>query len=433
MTLQPKVIVNGQPAANIQVTPSTSTTPQSTITAAGTYYAAAGPVDTFEVCVTSYVSGSAVVAVNAGSGVNASLFGSGGGSGTVTSVTFTGDGTVLSSTPSSAVTTSGTLTAALATAAADSVLCNNTATAATPLYCISATLGVAGSSAGSLTLDSASSVTKGITITDAAGIVTNGTNEALLIAPNGTAPAIFNVGALSTPSIQTAGMASNTGLYSPTTAQICWDSAGLMIYCMTATGNSVSQAGSYNISASASANGSAAVTFNGTGTGGTQTAHMSTVILLPQCKITSAITLSGTTAVVCSWTLPNSAQTWAWQCSGTYNITAGTAPGLTLQMNAAQAPTSETGNALVGTVTSGGAAANAQVFLAGSGTSTSAGVQTILASALSTITTLTSAPWSSSGTIQASATSGTFAIQAVLSGTGTPAGTISVGSTCTLY
>jgi hypothetical protein len=41
-------------------------------------------------------------------------FGSGGGgSGTVTSVTFTGDGTVLSSTPSSAVTTSGTVTGSL--------------------------------------------------------------------------------------------------------------------------------------------------------------------------------------------------------------------------------------------------------------------------------------------------------------------------------
>jgi hypothetical protein len=39
------------------------------------------------------------------------------GSGTVSSVTFTGDGVVLSSTPSSAVTTSGTVTAALATQA----------------------------------------------------------------------------------------------------------------------------------------------------------------------------------------------------------------------------------------------------------------------------------------------------------------------------
>src|ERR1700733_5322229 len=42
--------------------------------------------------------------------------------GTVTSVTFTGDGTILSSTPSSAVTTSGTLTATLANQTANTVL-----------------------------------------------------------------------------------------------------------------------------------------------------------------------------------------------------------------------------------------------------------------------------------------------------------------------
>lgn len=46
----------------------------------------------------------------------------GSGSGTVTSVTFTGDGTVFSSTPSSAVTTSGTVTATLNTQSANTVL-----------------------------------------------------------------------------------------------------------------------------------------------------------------------------------------------------------------------------------------------------------------------------------------------------------------------
>jgi hypothetical protein len=45
-----------------------------------------------------------------------------GGAGTVTSVTFTGDGTVLSSMPSSAVTTSGTLTATLAAQTANTLL-----------------------------------------------------------------------------------------------------------------------------------------------------------------------------------------------------------------------------------------------------------------------------------------------------------------------
>lgn len=49
-------------------------------------------------------------------------------SATVSSVTFTGDGTVLSSTPSSAVTTTGTLTATLATQTANTVLGALTAT-----------------------------------------------------------------------------------------------------------------------------------------------------------------------------------------------------------------------------------------------------------------------------------------------------------------
>lgn len=55
-------------------------------------------------------------------------------SGTVTSVTFTGDGVVMSATPSAAVTTSGTVTAALATAAAHKVLGNFTGATAAPTY-----------------------------------------------------------------------------------------------------------------------------------------------------------------------------------------------------------------------------------------------------------------------------------------------------------
>ena len=55
--------------------------------------------------------------------------------GTVTSVTFTGDGTVLSSTPSTALTTSGTVTAALATHAANIVLAGpTTGSAAAPTF-----------------------------------------------------------------------------------------------------------------------------------------------------------------------------------------------------------------------------------------------------------------------------------------------------------
>jgi hypothetical protein len=73
------------------------------------------------------------------------------GSGGVTSVTFTGDGTVLSSTPSSAVTTTGTLTATMANAAAGSILGNATASAATPTYLQQPSLGAVGGSLGQMT------------------------------------------------------------------------------------------------------------------------------------------------------------------------------------------------------------------------------------------------------------------------------------------
>ncbi len=62
--------------------------------------------------------------------LNAGLLG-----GTVTSVTFTGDGTVFSSTPSSAVTTTGTLTAVIATSAKQTYLGGPTSgSAAAPTY-----------------------------------------------------------------------------------------------------------------------------------------------------------------------------------------------------------------------------------------------------------------------------------------------------------
>lgn len=57
------------------------------------------------------------------------------GSGTVTSVTFTGDGVLLSSTPSTAVTTTGTLTATLLTQTANKVLAGpSSGSAATPTF-----------------------------------------------------------------------------------------------------------------------------------------------------------------------------------------------------------------------------------------------------------------------------------------------------------
>ena len=83
-TLQPEVSIAGQSPQNTQVTPTTSATAQSTITTTGTYAAAVGGMDTFLLCVSSYVSGSAVVWLNPSAAVNASLLSGGGGSAPLT-------------------------------------------------------------------------------------------------------------------------------------------------------------------------------------------------------------------------------------------------------------------------------------------------------------------------------------------------------------
>jgi hypothetical protein len=141
-----------------------NTVPGSPITNSGTFVPAlipqpantvlAGPASgsaakpTFQAAPT--ISGANITSLNAGnlsSGLVATArLGTGAASSTtflrgdqtwntaVTNVTFTGDGTVLSSTPSSAVTTSGTVTASLAAAPANSVLGNFTGSSAAPTY-----------------------------------------------------------------------------------------------------------------------------------------------------------------------------------------------------------------------------------------------------------------------------------------------------------
>lgn len=74
------------------------------------------------------------IAISGGQIFLGNVSGTAAGSGTVTSVTFTGDGTVESSTPSAAVTTSGTVTATLANAGTGTFLSNLTGSSATPSY-----------------------------------------------------------------------------------------------------------------------------------------------------------------------------------------------------------------------------------------------------------------------------------------------------------
>ncbi len=142
------------------------------------------------------------------------------------------------------------------------------------------------------------------------------------------------------------------------------------------------------------------------------------------CRITSAVTLtSGTPVTLCSWSLPATALTWSWQCRGIYSLTAGTTPTFKVEMNASQAPTSETGSAnIYSTLT--GTSTQATV------TSTSAGNVLILTGATSATA---NEQFETFGTIQASATAGTFAITVDEGGSASPAGTVNVGTVCRLF
>jgi hypothetical protein len=139
ITFTPKVAIGGQADGATKVVPagSTSSSTQSTITTAGNYKLLdVSNWTLFELCPTSYSSGTATIYIKTSPIISASLFGSGStSSGTVTSVTFTGDGIVDSSTPSTAVTTSGTVTATALTQTANTVLAGpTTGSAAAPAF-----------------------------------------------------------------------------------------------------------------------------------------------------------------------------------------------------------------------------------------------------------------------------------------------------------
>ena len=92
-------------------------------------------------------------------------------------------------------------------------------------------------------------------------------------------------------------------------------------------------------------------------------------------------------------------------------------------MNASQAPTSETGSATIESTLTG---TETQATV----TSTSTGQVILLTGATNT---QANAQFSTFGTVQASATAGTFAITAYYGGTGSPAGTVNVGTVCNLF
>lgn len=155
----------------VNATPPNSTTAVTSTTSTGTWTASMAGHSFLRVRCSSYTSGGANVTLNPSQAVIASTGGGSGGSGTVTSVTFTGDGTILSATPSSAVTSTGTLLAAMANAGAGTILNNATGSSATPTYTSTPVLGKDGVTGG--TLQTANGLSSAHTIWGSAATTSN--------------------------------------------------------------------------------------------------------------------------------------------------------------------------------------------------------------------------------------------------------------------
>ena len=283
------------------------------------------------------------------------------------------------------------------------------------------TVGVAGGGNGILALAGNTSGTATLTAPAVAGTSTNPlafSNDVSF--PNGTSttPAMAPAGG------STSGFGFNANLPSIEIASVqrtTWGASQQVFasdMCSVWTNSTtVTTAG---VDTGACRSGAGVIAF-GNGTAANETALLRTGM---PCRITAAVSLTvgGGSQTVCSWSLPASAKTWYWECNGTYNVSAGTTPTFGIGMNASQAPTSETGNASIDSTLTGTSTQN-------SATSTSSGNQSILTGG--TLTTITNAWWSSFGTIQASATAGTFAVTAIVNGT-SAVGQVNVGSGCTL-
>lgn len=256
-------------------------------------------------------------------------------------------------------------------------------------------------------------------------ISTSTTNANLFFAPNGTGSSVFTNGTKTNPSMSFAA-ATTTGWHSQSATAICFSAVSTDEICLSGQNLVLTQTGALIFSQTAQASGSAGVNFGAVGSGSTQTLQASTTIQYPKCKVTSNIVLSGSPSNICIWTLPNSAGlTWAWQCVGSYTITAGTTPNFQIGMNASTAPVSETGAADIFSTLTGTHTQSGPITVA-----STAGNQNILTGA--NVTTVTGAEWRSWGTIQAASATGTFAITGTLGGAA-PAGTVNTDTNCFLF
>jgi len=275
MTLQPKVAVQGQAAQNTQVTPTNSSTAQSTITAIGGYKADVASTDMFELCVSSYVSGSVVIYYNVSPQISTGLLGGNGGGGTVTGVTA---GTGLSGGG-----TSGTVTVNLTTPVAAGNGGTGVANTATT------TLGTANLNLATLGTGIVKNTTTTGALTDAAAadiynLFTGCNGSSGLFLKDGGTCSAAGTGTVSTSGTPTntqiaqfvsatviqgisAATAFNAGTPQTTTGDLIGFTGGVPVRIAIGTTNCVAKAGSSGIvwSTLACENGT---TFAYTGTGG---------------------------------------------------------------------------------------------------------------------------------------------------------------------
>lgn len=378
-TIQPEVALGGDAAQNTQVTPSTSSTAQNTITANGNYQAFVSGYSTFFLCGNTVTN---IAGVKLQVVPLAAKIGGGGSSGLPSGLTFTAPTLTVSAAGSGngQVALSGN-TSGTATLTAPAVA----GTASNP---IASTNGINIPSGTSFSINSDTFISRyaasGIGIGSSVGS-TSGFMQLAGLAANGIGLSFSHNNTVTLQS--TAVLVSTNGAESGTMD----------------TGLSRTAAGVWAM---------------GNGTAADETG----LLRWNTCKITTAVTLSTSATTICSWSLPAVAKTWSWQCSGIYSLTAGTTPTFILGMNPSQAPTSETGSAsILSTLT--GTSTQATV------TATASGNTNILTGATNT---QANAQFTTFGTIQASATAGTFAITGTMGGT-TPAGTVNVGTTCQLY
>ena len=239
-----------------------------------------------------------------------------------------------------------------------------------------------------------------------------------LTVPTGSS-IVFPLGSVSSPAFQATGSAANTGFYWSSTTAPCTLSAGAVVDCFPSGGIIIGNAKNYEFSQTASGTGAAGPSIGVVGSSTTEWLNTSTPIILPQCKIAAPVTLS-TTTTICTWTLPNSAQTFSYQCQGTYSTSAASIT-LLLGTQFAQAPSAGANNAIIWS------AASAQTF----GTATNTGTTAVPTMTGAAVSSGTNIPWQASGTFTSSATSGTFVIYGTAS-TATDV-TIATGSSCNLF